>query len=362
MIFRGFVPLLLILLVPLSVCGQTVRGAKQQDPPAKEEKRDARIEKLEKEIEELRKRIEERERDDEMRALLEDARRLSARRGSEEPSGEERKFYSGLRQHSALNPNISVGGEYYFASGSSSTEYNRVPSEISWGTGRLFMREMELCFEAALDPYSRGKVILGFGADEVGAEEGYIDLLNLPLNMNLRLGKFKTQFGVINRYHNHALPNFERPLVMSNFFSLETLAGCGIAANFLLPSMTAQVNELDLQVVSGGADRSFTSEGKHNLVYVGHFKNYWDLDRSTYAELGLSGALGHNDPEESHRTVIGGIDLRIKWSPPDRAKYRGFHHALREWNYYQHSCRRDRTVHGCQQYCGCQFERLPVGR
>ncbi len=323
MLLRRSILLLLILLVPLSVYGQKRRGSTEDDTAGELKRQSRKIEELERAVEELKDTIEKGEHEDEMRTLLEEARSLSAEKKETASSKDERKFYSGLRQHSALNPNISVGGEYYFAFGTSDTEYNRVPSDISWGTGQLFMREMELCFESVLDPYSRGKVILGFAPDEVGVEEGYIDFLNWPLNMNLKLGKFKAQFGTINRYHNHALPNFERPLVMANFFGFETLAGIGLAANFLLPSMTAQVNELDIQVVSGGADRSFTGGGKHNLIYIAHLKNYWDLDRSTYVELGLSGAVGHNDPDESYRTVIGGADFRMKWSPPDRAKYRG---------------------------------------
>lgn len=325
MVLRRYIVAFLILLVPLSVHGQKRRRREQRRERAAGEpkKQERRLEELERAVEELREKIEKREREGELEALQEEARRLSTEKKETDSSTDERKFYSGLRQHAALNPNISVGGEYYFAYGTSESEYNRVPSDVSWGTGRLFMREMELCFESVLDPYSRGKVILGFGPDEVGVEEGYMESLNWPLNMNLKLGKFKAQLGTINRWHNHALPNFERPLVMANFFGNETLAGIGVAANFLLPSITAQVNELDLQVVSGGAGRSFTDGGKHDLIYIAHLKNYWDFNRSTYAELGLSGAVGHNDSAESRRTVIGGVDFRVKWVPPDRAKYRG---------------------------------------
>ena len=323
MIFKRLTPFLLILLVPLAVYGQTRQDVSEKELSEQLKEQNRRIEELEKLIEKLDSAIEREARENEMQNLLEEARRLAARKNGEKISPDERKFYSGLRQHAALNPNISVGGDFYFAYGSSESEYNRVPSEINFGTGGLFMREMELSFESVLDPYSRGKLFLGFGADEVGVEEGYLEWLNWPLDMNVKLGKFKPQFGVINRYHNHAMPQFERPFVMANYFTQESLKGVGVGANFLLPSLTAHVNELDLQVVSGGEGLSFTNGGKYNLVYIAHLKNYWDLNRSTYVELGLSGALGHNDPDEEHLTTIGGVDFRLKWSPPDRAKYRG---------------------------------------
>ena len=304
--------------------GQDRSGSPDRVSPGSMNDHEDRIDELEMIVRELEAKIEEAGQEDEMRRLLAEAERLAGQKKDDDASLEERHFYSGIRQQSAMNPNISVGGDYYYTYGSSESEYNIERSEINWGTGRFFLREIELSFEAALDPFARAKAFVGVEEDGADACEAYMQSLNWPLNMNLKLGKYKMQFGSINRWHCHALPQFDRPLVMSNFFSNETLKGIGVAANFLLPSITAHVNELDLEIATAGADRSFTSEGKSNFVYVAHYKNYWDLDRSTFMELGLSGAAGHNDPNEEYWTYIGGVDLRLKWSPPGRAKYRGF--------------------------------------
>jgi len=153
----------------------------------------------------------------EFQKLLDQAKSLSQEK-KKKAIDMERKFHSGLRQQSALNPNISICGDYYIAYGSSRSDYNRIPSEISWGTGQIFLREMELGLQAPLDPFTRGKAFISFGREGVSLEEGYMQWLNLPLNMNLKMGEFKTQFGKLNRYHEHALPQFERPLVLTNFF------------------------------------------------------------------------------------------------------------------------------------------------
>lgn len=257
-----------------------------------------------------------------MQQLLDKAKKMSQEKKSKN-KGTQTKFVSGIRQQSAMNPNISLGGDHYVAWGTSKSEYNRIPSETSWGTGKFMLREMEMALQAALDPYSRAKVYLSFGTEGVVLEEGYMQWLNLPIGMQIKLGQIKTQFGKINRYHDHALPQFERPLVLSNFFGHTSLKGLGMGVNFLLPGISAHVNELDVEVITGGVDQSFTSAGKHNLIGVAHYKNYYDLSRSTYLEVGFSGALGHNDPHEKFRTVIGGTDLTLKWSPPGRSKYRG---------------------------------------
>jgi hypothetical protein len=323
MVLRRLLILILIVTLPFAVFGRTEAEASEGEDSESGKKEEKRLERLERLVRELQAKIEKDERENEMQELTEEARRLADRKGDEVTSPEERKFYSGLRQHSALNPNISVGGDYYYTYGTSESDYNREVSDINWGTGRFFLREMEISFESVLDPYARGKAFIGVGEEGADVCEAYMQILNWPLNMNLKLGKYRMQFGSINRWHCHALPQFDRPLVMANFFGNESLKGVGAAANFLLPSMTAHVNELDLEVATAGADLSFTSEGKHRLVYVAHFKNYWDINRSTYTELGLSGAFGSNDPAEDYMTVIGGMDLKIKWSPPEKAKYRG---------------------------------------
>lgn len=269
----------------------------------------------------LEKANEKKGKESEIQALLKKAKSMSEHK--KEPDSETRKFHSGLRQQSAMNPNISIGGDFYFVSGKSKSELNKLPSETEWGTGQLFMREVELGVESALDPFSRGKVFIGFDGEEVSVEEAYITWLNGPLNTNLKLGKFKNQFGQLNRYHDHALPQFDRPRVLTQFFGNGQLNGIGLAGNILLPRLWAHVNELDLEVVSGGNRLSFTNEGDHNLIYITHLKNYYDLNRSTYLEIGFSGAAGHNDPAEMNRTWVSGMDITVKWQPPGRAKYKG---------------------------------------
>jgi len=322
MIHRKVFFCILLLILPFLVYGQAQEDVTEEKLIELLKDQNVKIEELEKLIHDLKAKIEKAEQEDEMQKLLEEAQKLASQK-KETKATLDRKFHSGLRQQSALNPNISLSGDYYFAYGTSESDYNRLPSEESWGTGQMFLREMELGMQSALDPFSRAKVFISFGREGVSLEEGYMQWLNLPLNMNLKMGEFKTQFGKLNRYHDHALPQFERPLVLTNFFGLTSLKGFGVSANFLLPSMTADVNELDLEVVTGGVDHSFTSEGKHNLIYVTHFKNYYDINRSTYFEFGFSGATGHNDQEEMYRSFIGGLDLTLRWAPPDRAKYRG---------------------------------------
>ncbi|MBN2007973.1 hypothetical protein JW960_01360 [candidate division KSB1 bacterium] len=262
------------------------------------------------------------EQDDTLKKLLQEANQLTTvEKKTDEGIG--KKFQSGTRQQSALNPNISVGGDFFIGVNSSKATYGHEPGEFSYGTNRMQLREMEVTMQASLDPFTRGKSHISFSEGEVAVEEAYMEWLNLPANMNMRIGLFNAEFGILNRYHNHALPQFDRPRVLVNMFGIEPLGGYGIAGNFLLPTLLfADASSLDISVLRCANEFSFTTDGTYNLVYVGQFKNYYDLNRDTFFEWSLSGAAGNNDPGEKYRSYLGDAAFTLKWAPIGRAKYR----------------------------------------
>ena len=313
--------LFILLIIPLLSFSQS---EKKQDNENKEQK-------LEKQIKDLKERIKKLEhykRDQEIQVLMEEADDLSREQKKEEDINFGKRFFTGARKQSGLNPNLTLECDMYAVHGRSKDEYNTQPSEFSNGSRNLFLREFELNINAPLDPYTRAKVFISFEGDEVSIEEGYMTWLNCPLNMNLKAGEFKAQFGKFNRWHDHALPQFDKPRVLVNFFGNTSLKGFGVAGNFLLPSLLAQVNELDLEVIRGGVGHSFQERGD-NLIFVSHLKNYYDLSKSTYVEVGFSGALGKSADHgrdynaETYSSLVGGADFTLSWLPPGRAKYKG---------------------------------------
>ncbi|MBN2030207.1 hypothetical protein JW824_08165 [bacterium] len=260
----------------------------------------------------------------ELEALLNKASSLASQEKEEEATVA-RVFRGGERQLQALNPNISLTGDFTGSVTNAKSAMVTDPGPLTDGRNRFFMREAEFHIIAPLDPFTRGKFFLGIpgGGDEpleamIG--EAYMEWLNFPGNINLKIGLFNTQFGVLNRWHNHGLPQVDRPKALVNLFGLENFGGMGIGANILLPRLWAHVNELDIEVVTGGDGISF-DEKKNNVIVVSHLKNYWDLTRNTYLELGLSGAHGFNQIG-LQKTTLAGVDLTVKWSPADRSHYR----------------------------------------
>jgi hypothetical protein len=237
-----------------------------------------------------------------------------------------RAFYGGQRLLSALNPEISLTGDFAGWARVPQFPADSIPEVYGPGWGdRFYLREAEFHIVAPLDPYTRGKFFFGIsGEGHFHLGEAYMEWVSLPGNLNLKVGKYRNQFGVLNRWHEHALPQVDRPLVFTSFLGEEGLSGMGISASWLLPRLWAHVNELTLEMISGGDGVSFAAEGGRDRVAVGRLKNYWDLSANAYLEVGLSGALGHNDPEGKLSTRLGGVDLTYKWVPADRALYRTF--------------------------------------
>jgi len=279
-----------------------------------------KLQELEKLINKIESKLEKKEQEDELKKLLEEAAQLSIVKKKKE-GGLGKKFRSGVRQQSGLNPNLSLSGDFFAAVSSSNNDFISKPSSYSYGNNGFDLREVEVSLIAPLDPFTRGKTHISFTENEITIEEAYLEWLNLPANLNLKMGLFNAEYGIVNRYHDHALPQFDRPKILVNMFSNASVGGFGIAGNFLLPTLLfADASNFDVSVIKGGNDNSFTSQGKYNLLYVAKFNNYYDINRDIYFEWSLSGVAGKND--STNMSYVGNLGFTVKWAPVGRAKYR----------------------------------------
>ena len=276
-----------------------------------------RIEKLEEESAEKKK-------ENELKSLLEEAEMLSDKEKSEKVDIS-KKFFSGVRQQQGLNPNLSVLGDFFGSVSSANDDLTNEPGDRTHGSNGLFMRSLELSFLAPLDPFARGKAFLDITEDGVSIEEAYLEILNLPLNMSLKGGVFFPEFGLLNRHHTHALPQFDRPRACVNYFGLDGFNGMGAAVSFLLPRILfSDASSLDFSVININDNLSYSSNKSVNLAYVGHWKNYYDISSSSYFEYTISAIAGENDEITGNKTYIGSLGLHYKWQPPGTAKYKSF--------------------------------------
>ncbi len=283
-----------------------------------------RVDSLELQLRELQEQIAQKEQKNKLNELKEKAKQLSSQE-KKESDDISKKFRSGIRQQQGLNPNISICGDFFTSYSTAENDLINEPSEFSYGNNNFFMRELELGFVAPLDPFTRGKAFISITENGIALEEGYMELINLPLHINLKVGILKAEYGLLNRYHPHALPQFDKPKALMYHFGEPGIGGAGLAANIMLPKpILADATSVDISVVDGGNDMSFTSERNINLLYVGHFKNYYDINNDSYFEFTISGVRGQNDSTGNYNSHVGSFGVHYKWSPVGRSKYRTF--------------------------------------
>ncbi|OLC05424.1 MAG: hypothetical protein AUH78_24080 [Gemmatimonadetes bacterium 13_1_40CM_4_69_8] len=217
------------------------------------------------------------------------------------------QFVGRERNQAQLNPEISVTGDVRV--------YGTAP-----GVQRdnFDPREFEVGFQSALDPYSHTKIFISLEDGNVSVEEGYGYWTGLPGHIRFDIGKFRQQFGELNRWHLHAVPETEYPLALRTYLGADGLGGTGISlyhafGGFGTHEVTAQVtrSESDSELFGGGRRPS----------YLVHVLNFYQLNPSTYMQLGGTGLYGGNS-SAALKTTVGGIDFRLTWRPPARALYR----------------------------------------
>ncbi len=225
----------------------------------------------------------------------------------------ERRFTGQTRNLNELNPEISVSGDTFLNLSDVSGDPERNQFRIA---------SFEMAFQASLDPFSLAKAFVVVEEGEFELEEAYIDWTALPAGLGLKFGSFFNDFGKLNRWHQHALPQSDRPLVTQAFFG-EQLSGVGASLSWLPAPFLGDYNELWIQVTNDENDVSFSGRGFDEPVVTLHETNYWDLSDATYFEVGVSAATGVNDELGDFRTHVVGTDWTLNWTPPARALYKG---------------------------------------
>ena len=306
---------------------QQILELKQQADETRR-KHDSEIEALKEEVKKLGGATgdsEEASAEDEMaslRALAENA----AGQKEEQKAPEETVYKFGGLSLQKLNPEISVSGDFL--------AYYRHQDETRKRTD-AFLRGLELNFQSYLDPFSMLKATTHIHDDgEVHLEEAYLRHFTMLENATVDLGRFRQQFGVVNRWHEDALDQVQYPLALQRIFGEEGLNQTGVSVEWTLPQWGQACQGLTFQVTNTENERLLGEDALGNPSLLFHYKNYRDLSRDTYLEFGLSGLAGWNDEwavlkggtlqneHDALGTQVFGADVSLLWEPADRALYR----------------------------------------
>ena len=234
----------------------------------------------------------------------------------------------------ALNPEISVTGDIRTSAYSPGPQQNN-----------FVAREFEFGFQSALDPYTTAKIFASFEGGQVSIEEGYLYFPVLPGHVRLDIGRFRQEIGELNRWHLHAVPEDEYPLVVRRYGSDDGIVGTGVSLYWPLP-FSGKAGAYELYVQGTNGDNAVTEAGGGNRpALTSKLAGFWQLSRSTYLMTSVSGRLSAN-PDTGLSTQLGVLAARFTWRPPAEGMARELTIRGEWWNLHRSFSGVETSRHG----------------
>ncbi|MCJ8348393.1 hypothetical protein [Moritella sp.] len=235
------------------------------------------------------------------------------------------------------NPQIGVVLDGYYQNG----ERNNSERGEGFGLGHT-----EISMSANIDDKFHGVLttVLEAHGDETELllEEVFVETLAMPYGLNIRAGRFLSDFGYLNNQHVHTDSFVERPIAYRTFLGSHYYDD-GLRVNLVLP--TDMYVKLGFEALSG-SKMSAVEDGAEVGVYTTTLKVGDDFSASSSWQFGLSYLRNDNgktksfeehdhsddsdhdhDHDHSHASAVTGsnlygADFVWKWAPDGNYKYR----------------------------------------
>ena len=236
-----------------------------------------------------------------------------------------------LTAQSVYNPDISVIPRFLLWT----DDGTQLPEHRVYLRPEFTLEELEIGLQAYVNPYARGDIFIsmaGIEEPEISLEEAYVTFLKgLPLDMNIRLGKCRVEFGKLNMVHPHARPFVGSPIMQARFLGEEGVNDLGLSASFLLPTGDVYSRlSLDIlagtsigalapgdELAGGGPGLVDTTDGPLLYAQSGRAMTFIPLGDESDIEIGLSALTGIHDPYAKLRFWYWNLDFKYKWKPND---------------------------------------------
>jgi hypothetical protein len=201
-------------------------------------------------------------------------------------------------------------------------------------TGRVddqfLLREVEVDIRAAISPWADGVLTISFESVTeteftVGIEEAFVNFKRLPFvdappgGLKLKAGRFRADFGRMNRVHQHDLPQPEHPRAMETFLGDHGYIGTGVSGQFFLPfPVETSALQASVEYLNGGSVPVAVAEPARESAGIGRLNLFNELTSAQTLDAGASVWT------DGSKHSIYGVDLAYKWEPPEQGTWRSF--------------------------------------
>ena len=212
------------------------------------------------------------------------------------------------RAFQSLNPDISAIID--FAAGWYQDDAGTIKSDDDPGHTGFNAQEVELAFQAVVDPYLRADIYLTIpNLQGLEVEEAYLTTTNLPGNFQIRAGIFRAGLGRQNGQHLHLQDFTRRPEINAVFLGTDGLRSPGMEVNWLVPKIPFYL------VLSGSAFsvapadvdqplQTFGGGSRWDFAYVATARAFFPLTDTTSLYAGLNYAHGKTSQSVSGNSAL----------------------------------------------------------
>ena len=171
------------------------------------------------------------------------------------------------------------------------------------------LEEVELAFQAVVDPYARADVFLSFSPEGAEVEEAYLTTLQLPYGLQARGGLFFAPIGRLNQQHAHVFDFVDCPLALARLLGADALKGPGLDVAWLAPTPWFAELRVAYQALTPG----FLAESRN--AGVARLAQFFDVGDASTLGVGILGG----DPRRAGRGSLARSPRRRRLSqvPPD---------------------------------------------
>ena len=201
-------------------------------------------------------------------------------------------------------------------------------------------QNLELSMMGAVDPFFRFETHLLYMVDTEGeskfeVEEAFGTTSFLPYGLELEVGWFLTEIGLINPTHPHAWRWMTMPVIHSRLFGHDGMRGGGFRASWQPDTEFYNVVHFGMQNANGETMASFLANDEFyeehppggrpyqeqdtrsfsDFVYLLRWEGAFETGEESTLRFGATGLFGPNGTGTDGETVIGGLDFRWRWRP-----------------------------------------------
>lgn len=233
-----------------------------------------------------------------------------------------------------LNPRMTVSGDFLWRADDKRVYLDNNPANDRIDD-TINMREVELDLRASVDPFVDAVAVISIGSEvpgqfDVEVEEFYAIVKSLPLpywetpplGTKIKVGRFRTAFGMNNISHTHDLPQSDRPLVIEEFLGPDGMNANGISTTSFLPSPGDTALELTLQALQGGSAN--VVQDNNELCYLANLNWFVPVADEHSVNVSAIGFYGVNDHDRDHQSRVASLDVFYKWKPLKQGEYQSF--------------------------------------